>query len=120
MRTNLLMQRDRAMDRADVALDKAWPERKGQEYTNEMTAVARELERVAQELDKSGGAEIERSRTYRFLAGVFSDLEPALGEEMLTRALTAFQKAEALLEGLEDPLDGEVELQLRQHAASDR
>ncbi len=93
------------MNRADRALDKAWPERKGQEYVQAMESAARELLAIAGDMKVKGVDPVEQSRTYRYLGSVYSDLAPALGKNILTRASDAYQMAETLLEGHGDPLE---------------
>ncbi len=105
MNTDLLTRREQAMDRADRALDKAWPERKGQQYVREMESAARELQEVAVEMQASGMEPVELSRAYRYLGSVYSDLAPALGKQMLVKAKNVYQKAETLLEGYGDALE---------------
>lgn len=102
---DLIARREQAMDSADCALDRAWPERKGQEYVREMESVARELEAIAGEMRTRGVDPIETSRAYRYLGSVYSDLAPALGNNLLARARDAYQKAEMLLEGHSDTLE---------------
>jgi nucleoside 2-deoxyribosyltransferase len=87
------------MDKADRALDKAWPARKGDDYVRQMNAVAEELKSIATAMKKSGEAKIEQSRAHRYLGSVYSDLAPALGKQMLVKAVGTYREAEALLQG---------------------
>lgn len=103
--SNLVARREQAMDRADRALDKAWPDRKGHEFVSEMESVASELVKTMSEMQASGIERIEQSRTYRYLGSVYSDLAPALGKQMLEQAREAYRKAEDLLEGSDDVLE---------------
>lgn len=105
MNSDLLSRREQAMDRADRVLDKAWPARTGDEYVREMKSSAKELEKIAAEMQASGIDRVEQSRAYRYLGSVYSDLAPALGKEMLVKARNAYQKAETLLEGFGDVLE---------------
>jgi len=104
MNPNLIDRRERAMDRADRALDAAWPERKGNDYVREMQWVAKELEEVATAMSREGSELVEQSRTYSNLGSVYSDLAPALGQKMLLEARAAYLKAEALLKDCDDEL----------------
>jgi len=93
------------MARADRALDAAWPARKGDDYVREMRWAVSQLETIAGEMQAKGFNLVEQSRTYRHLGSVYSDLEPALGKEMLLKARTAYQAAETLLLGQSDDLE---------------
>lgn len=92
-----MTRREQAMDRADRALDKAWPERKGQEYVREMESAAKDLERIAVEMQAAGIEPVEQSRAYCYLGSVYSDLAPALGKQLLMKSRDAYEKAESLL-----------------------
>ena len=93
------------MGRADKALDAAWPARRGDDYVCEMRWAAGELETIASEMQAKGFDQVEQSRTYRYLGGVYADLEPALGKDMLLKAKKVYQMAETLLEGQSDELE---------------
>ena len=95
----LINRREQAMDRADRAVDAAWPQRTGPDYEHEMREAAQELEAIASEMRAAGLDRIEQSRTYRYLGSVYADLEPALGKGVLVKAREAYQFAEALLQG---------------------
>jgi hypothetical protein len=82
VRKDLIKLREQIFDKAERALDKAWPARRGDEYVNEMVWAARQLEIIAKEMQSTGFDRIEQSRTYRYLGNLYSDLVPALGEEM--------------------------------------
>ena len=97
MKPDLLKRREQAMDRADRALNKAWPERKGEEYVREMESAAGELERIAREMHASGIDQVEQSRTHRYLGSVYADLSPAQGKQSLMKSRDAYRKAESLL-----------------------
>ena len=105
MKQSLVTRRDQVMARADAALDAAWPARLGDEYVREMRWAAAELETIAAKMRAKSVDPIEQIRTYSNLGSVYADLEPALGKEMLLRAKTAYQAAEALLEGNTDELE---------------
>lgn len=102
---DLVKRREDAMDRADRALNKAWPERKGEEYVREMESAAAELERVAAQMQASGIAALEQCRTYRYLGSVCCDLAPALGKPSLMKSRDAYRKAESLLGDHGDALE---------------
>lgn len=102
---DLVKRREQAMDRADRALNKAWPERKGEEYVREMESAAAELDRIAAQMQASGIAALEQSRTYRYLGSVYSDLAPALGKQSLMKSRDAYRKAESLLGDHGDALE---------------
>jgi len=100
----LIDRRERAMDRADRALDAAWPHRTGADYVAEMQGAAEELEQIAATMQQDGGDPVEQSRSYSYLGSVYSDLAPTLGKKMLFQAKDAYLKAEALLKDCDDPL----------------
>lgn len=93
------------MGRADRALDAAWPARVGEDYVREMRRAVDGLVSIAAEMQAKGFDRVEQSRTYRHLGSVYSDLEPALGKEMLIKAKEAYHTAETLLEGQSDELE---------------
>lgn len=101
----LVARRERAMDRADRALDKAWPRRKGDAYISEMEAAAGELTTVIESMELFGVDPVETSRAYRYLGSVYSDMAPALGERYLATAIDAYGQAEEQLRGLRDPVE---------------
>lgn len=101
----LVKRREEAMDRADRALDKAWPERKGLEYVREMQSAASELERIAADMQAASVQAVERSRTYRYLGSVYSDLASAQGKPLLLKSRDAYLNAERLLAGHGDALE---------------
>jgi hypothetical protein len=105
MLADLIAARERAMDRADAALDRAWPGRSGAGYVAEMRAAAAAIEQVAAELKAAAAPAIERSRTHRYLGSIYSDLAPALGRDWLRRARDAYLEAERLLPEAERGLD---------------
>jgi len=100
--SDLVASRERAMDRAERALNLAWPARKGEQFISEMTYAANALSQIAVDMHQANIDPIERSRAYRYLGSVYSDLAPALGEKMLIRARQAYEQAESLLEGQND------------------
>jgi nucleoside 2-deoxyribosyltransferase len=102
---NLIQLREQVMDRADRALDAAWPARLGDDYVSQMCWAASQLEAIASEMQAKGFGRVEQSRTYRYLGSVYSDLEPALGKEILLKARKAYQAAETLLLGQSDDLE---------------
>ncbi|MHC4555732.1 MAG: hypothetical protein ACYS80_00350 [Planctomycetota bacterium] len=102
MEQDLIKRREQAMDRADRALDAAWPARQGDDYVREMRWAASELETIASGMHAKGIDQVEQSRTYRYLGSVYADLGPALGKEMLLKAKKVYQMAESLLDGQSD------------------
>ena len=105
MNRDLAKQREEVMDRADRALNKAWPGRQGEEYVREMESAAGELERIAAEMRASAVEPLEQSRAYRYLGSVHADLAPALGKPSLMKSRDAYQKAESLLGKQGDALE---------------
>lgn len=105
MEPNLVARREKVMDQADRALDKAWPERKGQEYVREMESAAKELESISAEMQASDIEPVEQSRARRYLGSIYADLAPALGAQMLAKSIDAYRKAEMLLAGCRDALE---------------
>ncbi len=92
------------MDRADEALKK-WPQRLGDPYVQVMEAEASELAQLADEMQSAGVGKVEVGRTHRYLGSVYSDLAPALGKQMLLKAMQAYGESEGFLGGCEDPLE---------------
>ena len=103
--SELIARRESAMNRADRALDKAWPKRLGEDYVREMQSAAKDLESIVEKMHTFGVKPVETSRTYRYIASIYSDLEPALGKQMLTTAMRAYSQAEIQLEGQDDALE---------------
>jgi nucleoside 2-deoxyribosyltransferase len=93
------------MDRADRALDKAWPARQGSEYISEMESAAEELQAIIKNMRLVNVGPVETSRTYRYLGSVYSDLAPALGDQLLATAISAYEQAEDELQGQDDVLE---------------
>ena len=102
---DLVTRREAVMDAADRALDAAWPARQGDDFVRAMQAAAAELEQIAGEMMVSGVPAVEQSRAHRYRGSILSDLEPALGKEMLEKARVAYSMSEALLQGHDDPLE---------------
>ncbi|PQP34124.1 hypothetical protein C6A37_09400, partial [Desulfobacteraceae bacterium SEEP-SAG9] len=65
MSQNLIIQRENAMDRADAAVNAAWPERKGESYAKEMQSAANELQKLVVSMENEGMGFMELSRTFR-------------------------------------------------------
>ncbi len=105
MEADLINLRERAMDRADRALDSVWPERKGENFVREMQSASKDIEEIGSAMLKEDVELVEQSRTYRYLGSIYSDLTPALGSNMLLKARDAYLKAEALLKDGEDELE---------------
>lgn len=105
MGQDLIRLREQVMDRADRALDAAWPARIGDDYVREMQWAASELENIAAKMQAANFDRVEQCRSYRFLGSVYADLEPALGKEMLHKAKQAYQIAENLLQDQSDELE---------------
>jgi hypothetical protein len=105
MEQGLIELREQVMDRADAALAAAGPARLGDECIHETRRAAAELELIEAKMQANGFDRVEQSRTYRHLGGLYEDLEPALGKEMLLKAKNAYEAAEALLEGQSDDLE---------------
>ena len=103
--SELVERRESTMDRADRALNKAWPERTGEDYVREMQSAATDLESIVKEMHVFGVEPVETSRTYRYIGSVYSDLALALGKPMLTTAMQAYSQAENQLEGHDDKLE---------------
>lgn len=105
MNQDLINQRESTMDRADRALDAAWPSRIGSEYVHEMQAVAEELKGIAAAMAQEKVDPAEQSRVYRYLGSIYSDMAPALGHDNLFESQKFYEKAEHLLEGNDDLLE---------------
>lgn len=101
----LVARRESAMDRADAALDKAWPERQGDAYSNAMRAELRELESIVASMQQTGLGPTIVGRTWRYIGSVRADLAPALGDDWLASAIDAYDQAEHYLRGQDDLLE---------------
>ena len=103
MASDLISRRQQAIDRHDEALNKAWPNKDGEEFRKTVGATAAELEQILEESKRAGLPAIEQSRTARWLGDAYSDLsrdQPvSTGEDLayLTQAAAAYQQAEVLL-----------------------
>jgi hypothetical protein len=104
MNPSQLQRRAALVARSDAALER-WPQRTGREFTREMSAVASGLEALAAEADAAGGNRLERCRTWRFAGLVAFDLGNGKELPEMRRAVDAFRKADALLEGIDNPLE---------------
>lgn len=105
MSQHLIRQRESAMDRADAAVDAAWPERRGDRFISEMQSSADELKSIAVAMKNEGTEPIDISRTYRYLGSIYSDLAPALGNRMYSKSRDSYLKAEKFLQGYDDDLE---------------
>ena len=105
MAHDLVSSRQQAMDEFYTALDNDWPGRQGEYFVGQGRRTVHELEKIIAVMGVGGFGRVEQSRTYRFLGSVYSDLEPALGKEMLFKARDAYQMAETLLEGQSDDFE---------------
>ena len=103
MASVLLGRRERVLARHDRALER-WPDRSGG-FSAELIQVTNELEAIAIALDTQGSTSIERCRTWRFLGDALFDLAHGTDASVLSRAVAAYDKAEALLAVLDEPLD---------------
>ena len=99
-----LRQRDRLLTRHESALAQ-WSDRSGSDFQRAITEVARELDRLAREADATRGDCLERARTWRHAGNAYFDLGNGQDAAQLRLAATAFQKAETLLQGIDDPIE---------------
>jgi len=104
MEDDLITAREDVMDKVDLALESAWPHRKGDHFVDEMTKAVNKLKSIAEKMDLERISKTEIGRTYTNLGSVYSDLAPALGKEMLDNAKEAYQKAEKYLLGCNNEL----------------
>lgn len=105
MTNALIRQRDNIVQRADRALDAAWPARTSPEFVTETLACGEALRSLCTRMQAEHLDAVEQSRTHRLLGALYADLEPALGKPMLAKALSAYAVAEDLLLGREDGLE---------------
>lgn len=101
----LIQRRDEVVDRADRAVQAAWPRRQGEPYVRQMRGAIEELEGIASAMATAGIDPVQRARTYRQLGSLYADLEPALGQQMLLHAKVDYELAEGLLQGQHDDLE---------------
>jgi hypothetical protein len=104
MTPSQLKRRQALLDRSDAALER-WPQRVGHPFLREMSDVARGLETLAIEADAEGGDCLERCRTWRFAGNAYFDLGNGKELPQMRQAVSAFERAELLLEGLDDPIE---------------
>ena len=104
MTPSQLKRRHALLARSDKALDR-WPQRSGPDYTREMRVVVDGLEAIAGKADAAGSDRLERARTWRYAGLAWLDLEASGDIEYLESAKAALDKAEALLNGIDDPLE---------------
>jgi hypothetical protein len=105
MGVDLLELRDDLMSRVDRTLEAAGPERKGEDFARALTSAATSLESLVRKMPAAHIRGKERSRTYRYLGGIYLDLAPSEGPQMFSRAMQAYEKAEALLKSDPDDLE---------------
>ena len=101
-RSALLLRNNAAIDRwpaPSPRLRTASPQRTGQDFLLEMTAVAEALETLAREADSAGGDQLERSRTWRYVGNAYFDLANATDFGRLQLAIDAYRRSDALLSG---------------------
>jgi hypothetical protein len=104
MNPSLMKRREALLKRNDAALDR-WPGRTGKDFVAEMTAIAKELEALAREVDVGRGDPLERSRNWRYVGNAYFDLANAKDLAHLKLSAGAFQKAEALLAGIDNSIE---------------
>jgi hypothetical protein len=104
MEKELIASREAVMDKVDLALDSAWPERTGEAFIKKMSDAVSRLQSIAEQMNKEGVSKTEIGRTYTSLGSVYSDLKPSLGIEMLHKAKDAYLKAESYLKDCKDEL----------------
>ncbi|HCY77484.1 MAG TPA: hypothetical protein DHV28_16330 [Ignavibacteriales bacterium] len=105
MERNLINFREQLMDSVDQAVDKTWPTHVGDDFVREMQWAVDELINICNEMKAKGISKLEQSRTYRYLGNVYSDLEPALGKQMLLKAIQTYKMAELLLKDQSDEFE---------------
>jgi len=98
-----LQRREAAVDRQDAALA-AHPDRQGPEFVAELEAVVRELEALANDARAFPGDPVEQSRTWSSLGGAYYDLGAPRDPALLQKSVRAYERAEALLDGVDAPL----------------
>lgn len=99
-----LRHRDRLFARHEAALSR-WPDRSGSEFMREMRVVVQEIELLAREAHATRGDRLESARTWRYVANAYFDLGNGRDPAPLRFAVNAFQKAETLLQGIDNPIE---------------
>ncbi len=99
-----LKRREALLTRNDVVLDH-WPQRTGQDFICEMTAVTQGLEALAHEVDAAQGDHLERSRNWRFVGNAYFDLANNKDLRLLKLATDAYKKAEELLARIDNAIE---------------
>lgn len=103
MTTEILRRRQAATERHDAALAR-WPDRSGDAFAREMTAVVDDLDRLAKEADALDADPVERARTWRYLGDAYFDLARGKDRAVLERGADAYERAGEVL-GEADPLE---------------
>jgi hypothetical protein len=93
----LVSRRDEAMRKAEAALAADWPTRRDPQFLDVTRWAVGELEDIATRLDAEDASDLELGRTLRHLAGLHSDLAPALGGQELSAAERAYRTAEKFI-----------------------
>lgn len=101
----LIQRRDQLMERADRALDTAWPDRTSPEFVKESVSCISEMELLATQMRTANIDPVEQSYTFRLLGALYADLAPARGADMLLKAVKYYSIAENLLLGQGDELE---------------
>ncbi len=104
MLSSQLLRREALLSRSTAALDR-WPNRSGQDFSREMTAVAKGLQSLAEEVDAENGNKLERSRNWRHTGNAYFDLADAKNQAFLNLAADAYRKSEALLAEIDNPME---------------
>jgi nucleoside 2-deoxyribosyltransferase len=99
-----LRRRASLLEQSDAALDR-FPDRLGTEFVREMTVVAEGLAALADVADRDGADALERARTWRHLGNAHFHLGNGYNMPELERSAAAFERAEALLRAVPDPLE---------------
>jgi len=104
VKRDLQLRRDRAAQQHDDALA-ADPSRSSDRFRIAMRAVIGEIEAVCALAEGQPSDAVELSRTYRFLGSACYDLANGKDHESLERSCRAYERAEALLTGVDAPLE---------------
>ena len=99
-----LQRRKKLLERSDAALER-WPDRKGRDFADTMNVVAEGLAALAAVADRDGADAVERARTWRQLGNAYFDLGVEGGGAKLEQAVAAFESAERLLDGADEPVE---------------
>ncbi len=99
------MEKRGALFRRTKALLEYWRGERGALFFEEMEAVVREMEALANEMDITRGDRKERARNWCCLGDIYFDLSGGKDRVRLKKSLEAYGRAKSLLQEIDDPAE---------------